>query len=136
VRTRLGSNEIVALSDAGSTPGKIVGPIFPDYVCNDHDDIAAAVVGMRPGRVWVSRLEMNLPREALIMDCNVGLASAQGNVSRQLKANQATNLPCAGGLITGGVAASFANSAATCVWAIASLCAVVVARRHRRPHRR
>jgi len=72
---------------------------------------------------------MNLPREALMMDCNVGLASSQNGVSSQLKANKATNVPCAGGTITGGVAQSFANSTATSVWAIGSLLAIVVARR-------
>jgi hypothetical protein len=116
-------------SDAGKT---ITGPIYSDYSCAGHDDIAAAVTGMRPDRVWLARLEMNLPREALIMDCNVGLASSQTGISSQLKATKATNLPCPGGVLTGGVAASFANSTSTCIWAIGSLFAVVVARRHRR----
>lgn len=128
VVNRLGSNEIVA---EGGT-GAIVGPISSDYVCNDHSDIAAAVTGMRPNRVWVSRLEMNLPREALIMDCNVGLASSQSNVSSRLKAVKVTNLPCAGGVVTGGVAESFANSTSTCVWATGSFLALVIARRQRR----
>jgi hypothetical protein len=149
VVARLGSNLLVGPNpgDAGVAPsagdggvrpdaGKtITGPISADYSCNGYDDIAAAVTGMHPDRVWLARLEMNLPREALIMDCNVNLASSQANVSSQLKATKGTNLPCPGGLITGGVAESFANSTSTCAWAIGSLFAVVVARRHRRKQR-
>jgi hypothetical protein len=150
VLNRLSSNQVVTLdpgdaalrrvSDDGGRPrvdaGKIItGPMSSDYTCNGHDDIAAALIGMHPDRVWVARLEMNLPREALNMDCNVGLASTQEGVTNQLKARKATNLPCAGAVLTGGVADSFANSTATCVSAIASLFAMVIARRRERRRR-
>jgi hypothetical protein len=145
---RLGSNQVVGapVADAGMAPAardggsadagrKITGPIASDYVCDGHDDIAAAVIGMRPDRLWVARLEMNLPREALMMDCNVGLASTQSGVSSQLRAGKATNPPCPGGVITGGVAESFANSTTACVWATGSFLAIVVARRYKRKRR-
>jgi hypothetical protein len=143
VRARLSGSDLVARGPTGDgglpvprDGGKpITGPIAADYTCSGHDDIAAAVIGMHPDTVWVSRLEMNLPREALMMDCNVGLASTQSGVSSQLKAGKATNVPCAGGTITGGMAESFANSTSTCVWTTGSLLALVVARRQRRKRR-
>jgi hypothetical protein len=132
VFNRLSTNEIVGPhpGDAGTT----TGPVALDYTCDGHSDIAAAVIGMRPNDIWVARLEMTLPRDALVMDCNVGLASPE-EVSSQLKAHKASNVSCPGGVITGGVAQSFANSASTCAWAIGSFLSLVIARRfgRRRP---
>lgn len=145
VVNRLGSNQVVApypgdaalppASGDGGRPRVITGPMASDYACDGYDDIAAAVIGMHPDRAWVARLEMNLPREALNMDCNVGLASTQSGVTNLIKAGKAANLPCAGGVATGSVVPSFTNSTATCVSAIASLFAIFVARRRERRRR-
>jgi hypothetical protein len=106
-----------------------------DFVCGGHDDIAAALTGMRPDQVWIARLEMNLPREALSMDCNVGLAASQSFVSNQLQAPKATNVPCAGGAIQASATLSLTNQAAACVWAIGSFVSLVARRRRRKASR-
>lgn len=125
------------LSDAGSHTGRVktpTGPIPADFTCAGHDDIAAALIGMHPNEAWVARLEMNLPREAFTMDCNVELASSQSEVSNQLSAPKATNVPCAGGTITGSVTGWFSGTTSACVWAFTSALSLLV-RRHRRPRR-
>jgi hypothetical protein len=48
---------------------------------------------MRPDNVWVTRLELSLPREALAMDCVVTPAAEQSDVSNQLQAVRAKNRP-------------------------------------------
>jgi hypothetical protein len=121
--------------DAGSHTGNGKGPtgLIPiDLTCAKHDDIAAALIGMHPDKAWVARLEMNLPREAFTMDCNVELASSQDEVSNQRNAPKATNIPCAGGVIQGSVAGWFSNSTSASVWAFGSVLALVTRRYKRR----
>jgi hypothetical protein len=39
--------------------------------CGPWSDVAAALTGMHPDRVWITRLEMNLPLDALGADCRL-----------------------------------------------------------------
>ena len=88
VRTALGGSSLVVETTPG--PGEASDAAF---ACDGYTDIAAAVVGMRPGNVWVTRLELSLPREALAMDCVVTPAAEQTDVSNQLQAVKAKNRP-------------------------------------------
>ena len=45
--------------------------------CGRLDDLSAALVGMRPDSVWVTRLEANLPRTALAQDLSLTAAPNQ-----------------------------------------------------------
>jgi len=61
--------------------------------CGTADDVATALVGMRPADVWVTRLEAELPRAALDTDLQF-TAGSRWEVSRNLRAGQARNNPC------------------------------------------
>jgi hypothetical protein len=63
------------------------------FTCSTYDDIGAAFIGMHPANVWVSRLELDLPREALNADCTVTLNESQDSVSNELSALKTTNRP-------------------------------------------
>jgi hypothetical protein len=66
-----------------------------DFKCSGYTDIAAALVGMHPARVWTTRLELKLPKEALNMDCVITPATVQEPVSQMLSATRKRNPPCA-----------------------------------------
>jgi hypothetical protein len=61
--------------------------------CDGYTDISAAMLGMRPANVWLTRLELDLPKEALSMDCTVVPADSQTPVSNQVQAVQAADRP-------------------------------------------
>ncbi len=61
--------------------------------CATYSDIAAAMQGMHPANVWLTRLELDLPKEALSMDCTVVPADSQTPVSNQLQALHAKDRP-------------------------------------------
>ncbi len=61
--------------------------------CEKYSDIAAAVQGMHPANVWLTRLELDLPKEALSTDCTVVPADSQTQVSNQLQALHAKDRP-------------------------------------------
>jgi hypothetical protein len=63
------------------------------FACRDFTDISAAMIGMHPPRVWLTRFELNLPREALSMDCVVSPSEAQTTVPNQLIATLYENRP-------------------------------------------
>jgi hypothetical protein len=64
-----------------------------EFACQEYSDIAAALIGMHPGRVWVSRLELNLPKEALTMDCVLTPDPSSSEVSHLHDAIKAKNRP-------------------------------------------
>ncbi len=73
--------------------------------CEDLDDLAVAFEGLHIEDVWLTRLEMNLPREALATDMTIGAAAAQVPVSNFVEASIAMNAEgaCPGGVVrTGG----------------------------------
>lgn len=109
------------------------GTLFASSLsCNGYSDVAAALVGMHPNQVWMSRLEMNLPHEALSMDCHVGLDSRKSVVSNRPAATKFTGDPCPPGAVAAGMAGPPASSAAFFRWAVGSFAALGLARRKRR----
>jgi hypothetical protein len=101
--------------------------------CDVYDDFAAAELGMHPSRVWLTRLEMTLPREALAMDCNVAPATSQEGVSNQLVAVRSTNRPsyCQEPIFESRVARERTSPASAVAWAMAALGLVALLRRAR-----
>ena len=59
-------------------------PASGALVCGGYSDLATAMVGMRPTQVWLTRLELTLPRQALSMDCIVEPHLSTGNGRRRL----------------------------------------------------
>jgi hypothetical protein len=51
------------------------------------------MTGQHPSEVWVNRLELRLPREALVMDCVVEPSERQDTVDNSVLAEQGTNRP-------------------------------------------
>jgi hypothetical protein len=70
------------------------GVAASSLACNGHSDIAAAMIGMHPDTVWITRLESNLPRESLAADLKIKPASTQDAVSNKLRASVHVNPPC------------------------------------------
>lgn len=97
IRSALESTDVVTEDGASGIPSS-------RFVCDaqvvageepkpPYSDIAAAVIGMHPSNVWVTRLELNLPREALSMDCVVEPSSSQDRVNNYLLALHVKNRP-------------------------------------------
>jgi hypothetical protein len=95
-----GQTEINAPIDCPTTPTQYSSSRF---VCGEHSDVAAALVGMVPKRTWVTRLEMRLPREALDADCAVERVEAVP-VGNLIQARKLTNPPCEPGLFASSIA--------------------------------
>lgn len=81
-------------TDPGCITSKPQGISSHAFECNGDDDIAAAMIGMVPDNVWLSRLELNLPSTALDHDCVVAPAVSQATVSNFHQASLARNAPC------------------------------------------
>ena len=85
-----------SLGGADASARGCLGALVPtagDFTCGPFTDIAAALTGLTPSKVWMTRLEMNLPHDQLTMDCRVGSA-ASGDVSNQVLAPKGKNNPC------------------------------------------
>jgi len=63
------------------------------FACGEYTDIAASLIGMHPARVWVSRLELQLPKAALTMDCILTPHGSESEVEHQILALKSTNRP-------------------------------------------
>jgi hypothetical protein len=63
------------------------------FTCGEYSDISAAMIGMHPSRVWLTRLELDLPREALAMDCLVTASPTQTEISHLPVARRSKNVP-------------------------------------------
>ena len=61
--------------------------------CEKYTDISAAMRGMHPANVWLTRLELDLPKEALSVDCTVVPAESQEQISNQLRAAHSKDRP-------------------------------------------
>lgn len=59
--------------------------------CENGKDLAVALLGMRPGDAWVTRLEANLPKEGLTVDLTLQPAPAQDEKSNWVVAGQHEN---------------------------------------------
>jgi hypothetical protein len=62
-------------------------------VCEGHDDLWAALVGMHPNDVWVTRLEATLPHAMLNKDLTLG-AAPQQPIDNWLVAPRNNGSPC------------------------------------------
>jgi hypothetical protein len=63
-------------------------------MCGGYSDIAAAMIGMHPDTVWLTRLEANLPRESLAADLKIKPSDPQEPVSNIFRAAVHVNPPC------------------------------------------
>jgi len=68
-------------------------PASGALVCGGYSDLATAMVGLRPDRTWLTRLELNLPRHALTMDCIVEPHDTNDEVSAFLTASKSRGVP-------------------------------------------
>jgi hypothetical protein len=104
------------------------------FTCGDLTDLSAAMIGMHPSRVWLSRLEMDLPRDVLGMDCRVNHAAKQGQVSSDLTATRAKNRPsyCQQAIFESRIAPERTTPALAGAWSVAAMGIVALLRRLRR----
>src|SRR5207248_2886839 len=97
----------VAVPDAGAPradAGRVPPPNCPpppsgtiaasSLTCEDFSDISAAMIGMHPDTVWLTRLEANLPRESLAADLKIKPSNPQDPVSNVMRAAVHVNPPC------------------------------------------
>jgi len=64
------------------------------FECGPLRDLAVALVGQHPKDVWVTRLEANLPREALAQDLVLAASDQQEPLSNYIVAQTFENAPC------------------------------------------
>jgi len=87
-------------ADAGRTPppncpaGPAGAVPASSLICDTYSDIAAAMIGMHPKTVWITRLEANLPRESLASDLKIKPSDPQTEVSNTFRATKHKNPPC------------------------------------------
>ncbi len=62
--------------------------------CGKLDDVAVALTGLHPRDVWITRLEAELPRSALLTDLQLSAASSQTTVHHRFVAESYVNGPC------------------------------------------
>jgi len=74
------------------SPDLVTEASASNLACGEADDIAAAFVGMHPSSVWLTRLELELPRSALSQDCVVEQVAAD-EVSNRPVARRIQNRP-------------------------------------------
>jgi hypothetical protein len=65
-----------------------------ELACGKFDDLAVALIGSRPRDVWLTRLEANLPHDALKEDLKIQAAAVQQGVENWLTAVTPVNPPC------------------------------------------
>jgi hypothetical protein len=70
------------------------------FACGEFTDLSTALVGMHPDKVWLTRLELNLPSTALDADCFVEPALENVEVLPDLQAGKTKNPPCLPPLFT------------------------------------
>lgn len=93
------------------------GNLWSDtFACSGFDDVEAAVIGMHPSDIWVTRLEMRLPATALDADCVLEPSVNQGTVQNAYLAKTWRNSPCGDPIFTGSEQSSFAFASALSAW--------------------
>jgi hypothetical protein len=104
------------------------------FTCGDLSDISAAMIGMHPSRVWLARLDMDLPRDVLGMDCRVNHAAKQEEVSSDLTAVRTKNRPsyCQQPIFESRIAPERTTPALAGAWSVAAMGLVAGLRRLRR----
>ena len=80
---------------SGTCPAPPAGTVAASsLVCKGYSDIAAAMIGMHPDTVWLTRLEANLPRAWLAADLKIKPSNPQDPVSNAFRAAIHVNPPC------------------------------------------
>jgi hypothetical protein len=101
--------------------------------CQGYDDVLAALIGLHPKDVWVTRLEANLPRAALADDLTLAASSAQAAIPAWKIAAKSVNPPClTPATVLGFDRGSLARQAAALVAAFGLLARRALRRRSRR----
>jgi hypothetical protein len=105
--------------------------------CGGYTDLSAALTGLHPNRTWITRLEMNLPHEALSVDCKVSLSDKQEDVSNQLLAKKYTSRPayCPEPVYASSIGLPPGSPARTFRWGILSFLSLYLVRRGRKTRR-
>ncbi|MEQ9323508.1 MAG: DUF2330 domain-containing protein [Polyangiaceae bacterium] len=88
-------DEVVAPCEEGepcSIPGGFIDAA--ELKCGLADDLAVALTGMRPRDVWVTRLDADLPREALADDLVIEAEPTRSEVYNWLQPSRAIAQPC------------------------------------------
>jgi Uncharacterized protein conserved in bacteria (DUF2330) len=128
--------------DSALLSSELVGTGIPAsrFVCPSstpggvgYSDIAAAITGMHPDRVWLTRLELNLPHEALSADCTVALSKEQQAVSKDLVAVKMAGRSsfCPEPVFESSIAPQVRSSTETFAWGTGLFAALFVLRRRR-----
>jgi hypothetical protein len=104
------------------------------FACGNLTDLSTAMVGMHPSRVWMSRMEMILPREVLGMDCHVKADASQKEVSSDLTARLVKNRPsyCLQPIFESRIARERTSPALAFAWTLGGIGLIGLARRARR----
>lgn len=101
----MGFSELAGSADAVANPcpagvplsdpscGGVAGNLIDAraFACGPLDDLAVALIGLHPKDVWLTRLEANLPREALDVDLDLIPAASQQPVDNWIGARVAVN---------------------------------------------
>jgi len=121
--------------DSAQLVGTAGGSELPPSVltCGTYSDIASALTGLHPNKVWLTRLEMTLPHEALGADCKVSLSAGQKTISNALTATKMTNRSafCPETVFESSFAPSAGANPLTFAWAVGSFGALFFLRRRR-----
>jgi hypothetical protein len=124
-----------SLAQTGLTGDELVADATDaaKFSCGDKlTDISAAVIGMHPSRMWLTRLEMNLPHEVLSMDCRMDDQVKQKEVSSDLTAVRAKNPFCDQPLFESRIARKRTSPGYAAAWTLLGIAVVGLARRARR----
>ncbi|HVU03191.1 MAG TPA: DUF2330 domain-containing protein [Polyangiaceae bacterium] len=121
--------------DAALARSGVVGSDIPpaSLTCSGYSDLSAALEGMNPRLVWLTRLELDLPREALGADCKVSLSKTQANVSGKFVATRVVNrsASCPEPVFTSSIIPPAGTSAAAFFWGMAAFVGLFGLRRSR-----
>lgn len=108
-------------------------PASGALACGEYTDLATAMVGLRPDRAWITRLELTLPRYALSMDCILEPHETTDEVSAFLTATKSKGVPngCRAAVFSSTtVAAPPADPRLLLLLLVAGVAAAAVTRRH------
>lgn len=115
-------------TSAGANPGSRA------FECAGYTDLAAAMIGMHPANVWLTRLEMRLPRESLVRDCVLEPSEDQSGVDNRIQARKASGRPanCPQAIFESRIARGATGNRTALFLGLGTLLAVGLRRRFRR----
>jgi hypothetical protein len=112
----------------------VAGISARSLACGAADDLAVALIGMHPKDVWVTRLEANLPREALDADLELTAAAEQQAVDNFLTARVAIGAEdaCPSGVVVPFDSSASRNGIVAAAAVLLALATSIARRRSRR----